>query len=61
MITGWREIGWYSAIFAVTIETLQLAISLLYGFAYRVIDVNDVLLNLSGAMLGYALLKVAAS
>jgi glycopeptide antibiotics resistance protein len=61
MTTSWREIGWYSAVFAVSIETTQLAISLLYGFAYRVIDINDVLLNFAGAMIGYVLLKAVAA
>lgn len=42
------------------IETVQLLISLLLGYAYRTIDVNDVLLNAIGVLLGYAFFKVFA-
>jgi glycopeptide antibiotics resistance protein len=41
--------------FALTIELVQLVISLLYRFPYRTVDINDVLLNLSGVAIGYAL------
>lgn len=34
------------------IELIQLVVGLAYGFPYRVIDVNDVLLNLLGVALG---------
>ncbi len=60
-ISGWREIARNSVIFAIGIEATQLCISLLYGFAYRIIDVNDSLLNFTGAMAGYALLKATAA
>jgi glycopeptide antibiotics resistance protein len=33
---------------------------LVYGFAYRVIDVNDFLLNFAGVVLGFALLRALA-
>jgi glycopeptide antibiotics resistance protein len=56
-VGGWRQIARYGVTFAAAIELTQLAISLLYGFAYRVIDVNDVLLNFTGVMIGYALLR----
>ena len=59
-VAGWRAMVRYGATFATAIELLQLAISLLYGFAYRVIDINDVLLNFAGAMLGYALVRLSA-
>jgi len=35
------------------IELLQLAMSLSMGFPYRVADVDDVILNVTGAMLGW--------
>lgn len=37
-----------------TIEGAQFALSLLMGFPYRVADVDDVLLNVVGMVLGYA-------
>jgi glycopeptide antibiotics resistance protein len=59
-VAGWRQMVRYGLIFGTSIELTQFAISLLYGFAYRVIDVNDVLLNFTGAVLGYALLRAVA-
>lgn len=40
------------------IELTQLAISLLVGFQYRTASVDDVITNVAGALLGYALLLV---
>jgi glycopeptide antibiotics resistance protein len=59
-VSGWRQLARSGAIFAAGIELTQCAISLIYGFAYRVIDINDFLLNFSGVMLGYAALRIAA-
>jgi glycopeptide antibiotics resistance protein len=59
-VSGWRSMARLGVVFSATIEFIQLAISLLYGFAYRVIDVNDVLLNVSGVLLGYAFLNALA-
>jgi len=53
-------IGWLTLAFGVAIECLQLAISLTLGYAYRVIDVNDVLLNALGVLIGYVLFCVFA-
>ena len=58
--SGWRQMARAGVLFGSAIELTQLTISLLYGFAYRVIDVNDVLLNFTGVMLGYALLRATA-
>jgi glycopeptide antibiotics resistance protein len=55
---GWRPVARSGVIFSAGIELTQLLISLIYGFAYRVIDINDVLLNSTGVMIGYALLGV---
>lgn len=41
--------------FTFSIELVQLVISLSYGFPYRTVDINDVMLNLSGVMIGFAL------
>ena len=37
------------------IESSQLAVSLALGYSYRVTEVDDVLLNFAGVLLGYAL------
>jgi glycopeptide antibiotics resistance protein len=44
---------WLAAGVGFIIETMQLAACLLVGFAYRGIDINDVMLNGLGALLGY--------
>jgi glycopeptide antibiotics resistance protein len=46
--------------FALGLELLQLIIGLIYGFPYRVIDVNDVLLVFAGVVLGYLALRATA-
>ncbi len=56
---GWR-MARHGVTFSAAIELTQLFISLLYGFAYRVVDVNDVLLNSSGVMIGYGLLRLVS-
>lgn len=60
-ISGWRRMALRGLLLGVAIEFTQLFISLLYGFAYRVIDVNDIILNWAGAMTGYALLRGVAA
>jgi glycopeptide antibiotics resistance protein len=59
-VSGWRSIARYGFFFSAAIELTQLAISLLYRFTYRVIDVNDILLNVPGVLFGYALLTATA-
>ena len=46
--------------FALGLELLQLIIGLIYGFPYRVIDINDVLLVFAGVVLGYLALRITA-
>jgi glycopeptide antibiotics resistance protein len=59
-VTNWQQMARSGTIFAFAIELTQLTISLGYGFTYRVIDINDVLLNSTGVMLGYAVLRIVA-
>lgn len=40
------------------IETLQLIISFILGYPYRVVDINDAILNAAGVLIGYLLFKV---
>lgn len=39
--------------FSFTIEMTQLLISLLIGYPYRIIDINDIMANTLGAVIGY--------
>jgi glycopeptide antibiotics resistance protein len=50
---SWRQLLFVSLSVAVGIETAQLAVSLLIGVPYRVADIDDVLVNLCGAILGF--------
>ncbi len=59
-LSGWRQLARSGAIFAAGIEITQCAISLIYGFAYRVIDINDSLLNFLGVTIGYTALIITA-
>ncbi|MCU0476934.1 MAG: VanZ family protein [Anaerolineae bacterium] len=43
------------------LETVQLLISLGLGYAYRQIDINDVLMNVLGVLLGYGAFRVFAA
>lgn len=47
--------------FAASIELIQLAMNMLYGFPYRVVDVNDFLLNSLGVILGLAAFRLTAA
>ncbi len=61
-ITRFRLKGlfWLVAAFGAGIEGLQLLISLLLGYPYRTIDINDVICNSLGVLLGYGLFKLFA-
>jgi glycopeptide antibiotics resistance protein len=43
---------------SIAIETLQLVLCLVIRYPYRVIDVNDVIYNFTGACFGFALFKI---
>ena len=48
-------------VFAVAIEIIQLLIDLAYGFGYRVIDVNDIILVWLGVLGGYIAFRVLSA
>lgn len=54
------DLVWLVAVFGFGIEGLQLLISLLLGYPYRTIDINDVIFNTLGILLGYLLFRVFA-
>jgi glycopeptide antibiotics resistance protein len=60
-VANWRQLVRYGAIFSIAIELTQFTISLGYGFTYRIIDINDVLLNFTGALLGYTVLRIVGA
>jgi glycopeptide antibiotics resistance protein len=55
---GWRRAGLAGLALSVTIEATQLAGSLLVGYAYRVTEVDDVLLNVLGVLAGFSLYRL---
>jgi glycopeptide antibiotics resistance protein len=46
---------------SIAIEIGQLALSVALGWAYRSADIDDVIVNVTGAMVGYALLLIWSS
>lgn len=51
--TGYKRIFVYGVGFGLCIELLQLFISLIIGFSYRTVDINDIILNFTGVIIGY--------
>jgi glycopeptide antibiotics resistance protein len=62
-ITNLRFVGTVRAgvLFSVVIEVLQLVTGLIGGVTFRIADVNDVIFNATGVVLGYWLLAGFAS
>lgn len=52
-LRDWRRFALVAIAFAVGIELTQYAGSLMEGFTYRVTDVDDAILNATGAVLGF--------
>jgi glycopeptide antibiotics resistance protein len=55
-----RSFLWLSISVGMAIESSQLLISLCLGYPYRVIDINDVICNAAGVLIGYALFRLFA-
>jgi len=53
-LRDWRRFLLVAIAFGVGIELTQLAGSVLEGFTYRVTDVDDAIMNATGAMVGFA-------
>ncbi len=51
---------WLAMAIGFTIETLQLIEALMTGLIYRQVDINDFLLNTTGALIGYGLFQAFA-
>ena len=55
-----RDFVWLPLAVGFGIETAQLLISLILGYPYRVVDINDALLNTVGVLIGYGLFRIFA-
>lgn len=53
-----KDFLWLSLAVGLGIETIQLIIGLLLGYPYRIIDVNDAILNALGVLMGYGIFRV---
>lgn len=52
-LASWRPMAVAALLFPMAIELSQLAVSLLLGYSYRVTELDDVLLNSLGILLGF--------
>lgn len=55
-----RDLRWLPWAVGFGIEGAQLGIGLLLGYPYRVLDVNDILMNALGVLIGYGLFWLLA-
>jgi glycopeptide antibiotics resistance protein len=55
-----RTLPWIALGFGFAIEVLQLLVSLIVGHPRHIADVNDMLLNASGVVIGYSLFRAFA-
>jgi glycopeptide antibiotics resistance protein len=53
--TDLKSIAWKGLFLSILIELMQLIINIGYGYRVRTVDVNDVLLNFVGVVIGFAL------
>jgi glycopeptide antibiotics resistance protein len=55
-----RDLPWLAVGLGLAIEIAQFALDLAMGGSYRTVDVNDVLFNAMGVLLGYGMFRVFA-
>lgn len=55
-----KDFAWLIPVIGFGIETMQVLISLLLRYPYRVIDINDALLNTLGVLIGYGSFRIFA-
>lgn len=55
-----RSIFWIAPAVGFVIEASQMIISLLLGYPYRIVDINDVLMNALGVLVGYGIFRAFA-
>lgn len=56
---AWRRAFAVGLATSVAIECGQLGLSLLMGYPYRAADIDDVIVNVAGALLGYGVFRLA--
>lgn len=57
-VATWPRMAVAALLLPLAIELSQLAVSLALGYSYRITEVDDMLLNLAGVLLGYAAFTV---
>jgi glycopeptide antibiotics resistance protein len=55
-----KDLVWLALAAGISIEAVQLVISLLLGYPYRVIDITDVIMNTLGFLAGYGIFRLFA-
>lgn len=53
-----RNIWWLALVVGSSIEVIQLIISIMIGYPYRVIDTTDVIMNTLGFLIGYGIFRL---
>jgi glycopeptide antibiotics resistance protein len=53
-----RKLLVLSVFFGIIVESLQLIISLYLEYTYRIIDINDIIFNFTGVIVGYCIFKL---
>lgn len=59
-LATWRRMAAVAFVVPLCIELAQLGVSLVVGYSYRVTEVDDLLLNFAGVLLGCAMYRVVA-
>ena len=60
-LRSWRGLAIVAIAGGVSVEAAQLAISTVFGFPYRTIDIDDVILNALGIAIGWLILGLATA
>jgi glycopeptide antibiotics resistance protein len=55
-----KDLLWLAPAVGISIEAMQLVISLMIGYPYRVIDITDVIMNTLGFLTGYGIFRLFA-
>ncbi len=55
-----KNVFWLAPAVGISIEAIQLVISLIIGYPYRVIDINDAIMNTLGFLIGYGIFRLFA-
>lgn len=55
-----KQVLWLAPLVGLSLEVMQLLIGLMVGYPYRVIDINDAIMNTLGFWVGYGLFRLFA-